>query len=76
MRLLSSKAKRSSLLLSLILALLSGLVLSGCQNNEPEELPVNARVTSDGKPAPPEAANAPAAPGMDSEGKGKGKGGP
>jgi hypothetical protein len=60
----------------LALGLLGGSLLAGCSKPEPE-VPVNARVTADGKPAPPGSENAPARPGMDMEGKGgKGKGGP
>ena len=60
----------------LLLALfaLAALFGSGCSKKE-EELPVNAKVTADGSPAPPGSENAPAAPGMDTGGR-KGKGGP
>ncbi len=39
-------------------------LVSGC-SKQPEEAPAAPMLTSDGKPVPPEALNAPAAPGMD-----------
>lgn len=76
MRLYSFRSVLHAPALILLILVAGGSLLAGC-SKPPEDPPVNAMVTDDGKPAPPEAANAPAAPGMDVEGKGgRGKGGP